>query len=192
MKKIGFFITDWIFFFEKESYEKLKTIVNKKENMSELITWKLIIVYLPLITFFSVFLINLLINIFCYSRYYYLFNNGSLPIISFGIITSGMPYLIERLEDYPDFHSMRRRVVAVSMIFLFLTVALYIFQTIQFPGLRINSLSKSIITISSIFAFLFAFSIGIKMFLLKSENVKSFDEDINKSLGNHFDAISDD
>ncbi|WP_256003495.1 hypothetical protein [Pedobacter deserti] len=95
-----------------------------------------------------------------------------MPIISFGIISAGMPYLLVQLEEYPNFHIIRRRVMAVAMIFLFLTATMYIFQTMS--GLKLGALTHWTSFLLSAYIFLFCASIGYKMFILQSKNIKSF------------------
>lgn len=181
----GYSTTDWIFFFDEKSNKNLNDILTNDKNKGlkeEFITWKLITVFLPLLTFLLVVLLNLL-TIDCKTETFYGFvNNGSLPIISFGIITSGMPYLLEQLQNFPDFQATRRRVMAISLFFLFLSASLYILQTLSIISNQFTNWTRFVLLVISIYIFLFSCSIGYKMFLLQSKNIKDFDEEIKDNL----------
>lgn len=175
MNKTGYLITDWIFFFTNRHRNNLMALVaedDENEIPGELINYKLISVWLPVVPYAIVTLLNILINIHAISTWFAFVNNGSLPIISFGIVSAGMPYLLEKLEEYPNFYVMRRRVMGVSLVFLFLTAAMYIFQTIS--GLKLNILTNVVSLILSLYIFLFCASIGYKMFILQSKNIQTF------------------
>lgn len=181
----GYKITDWIFFFNsknEQEFNKILINVNNKELKSEFITWKLITVFLPLFTFLLVVILNMLTNILKVDAFYSFLNNGSLPIISFGIITSGMPYLLEQLGDYPDLQIVRRRVMAISLFFLFLSASIYIIQTLSIISKELNDVTNLFLLILSIYVFLFSSSIGYKMFLLQSKNIKSYDQEIKDNI----------
>lgn len=195
MEKINYGITDWIYCFNDKNKINLNKIASSDKNKAfkeELITWKLITVYLPIVTFISVIFLNLITNLDKLELFFSFVNNGSLPIISFGIITSGMTYLLERLEEFPDFYSIRRRVMAVSLIFLFLSAVLYILQTLLVISATMSCISNGIILFISIWVFLFAKSLGVKMFTLQSKNVSlSFDEDMKNSIDSLKDSLND-
>ena len=194
MKEKGFKLTDWVFFFGKNDKKNLDSILynqNNKGIIEEFITWKLLTVYLPLVTFLLVLILNLSTNNFDISCFYSFINNGSLPIISFGIISSGMPYLLEQLKDFPDYQSARRRVMAISLFFLFLSASLYIIQTFSIISTNLNNLSRFLILIFSIYIFLSSSSIGFKMFLLQTKNIKSYDEDLTDNVDVLKDSVGD-
>lgn len=194
MKKKGYILTDWFFFFGDKDKKNLDSILQNDKNkglLEEFITWKLITVYLPLITFLLVVILNLLTNTFDANCFYSYMNNGSLPIISFGIITSGMPYLLEQLKDFPDYQSARRRVMAISLFFLFLSASLYVIQTFSIISPLLNNLTKLLILIFSIYVFLFSSSIGYKMFLLQSKNITTYEEDVKDKVKDLKDSVED-
>lgn len=194
MENIGYKLTDWLFFFKdshKNEFTKILKHENNKTLLDEFITWKLITVFLPLITFLFVVLFNILSNILEPAKYYSFFNNGSLPIIAFGIITSGMPYLLEQLEGYPDLYIVRRRVMAVGLIFLFLSASVYIIQTLSIITSKLDNLTNFIIAIMSICIFFISSSIGYKMFILQSKNLKAYDEIVKDGVKKLTSATSD-
>lgn len=194
MKKATYSQIDWIYFFDKSDESNFEKIFSNPKNTglsSELVTWKLITVSLPVVTFLSVAILNVLTNINQPGLFLGFLNNGSLPIISFGIITSGMPYLLEQLQDYPDFHIMRRRIMAIALIFLFLSASLYIVQTLFIINTKLNCITSFIMLITSIFVFFFARSIGVKMFVLQSRNINGLADEIENNVQNLQNAIED-
>jgi len=192
MNKTGFSLTDWIFFFNPSNRDDLRKIVTnpgREDIPGEFVTYKLITVYLPVVPFAIVVLLNILMNFAAPSTWFSFINNGSLPIISFGVISAGMPYLLEQLEEFPNFHIIRRRVMAVSLIFLFLTASMYIFQTIS--GLKLNLIINCASLLLSVYIFLFSASIGYKMFMLQSNNIRNFAEGIQGDVNGLQDALDD-
>jgi hypothetical protein len=194
MEKHGFFITDWIFFFDKKRKESFNEIIKSPQNKflkDEFKTWKLITVFLPLFTFLFVVFLNLITTEFSYGSIKY-FNNGSLPIIAFGVITSGMPYLLEQLEAYPDYHMIRRRIMAIGLFFLFFSAVIYILQTLEIVSDKITFCINIIILFFSCFVFIAAQSIGYKMYLVQSKHIKDFSQDVQdnvKDLGKSTDDL---
>lgn len=193
MKLTGFSLTDWIFFFSNDEKKKITKLLQHKEEdnfdvsflMREFITWKLITAYLPIFTFLVALIINL-VTINCpTTSFFKILNNGSLPIISFGIITSGVPYIMERLEkEQTDYHLIRRRVMAVALIFMFLTAILYILQTLEVVSTTYNYLSNIIITFLSLCGLVFSLTIGYKMFLLQSDTIQDYGQDVKNNVDN--------
>lgn len=194
MEQIGFKLTEWIFFFDQKNKENLNKILThqiNKDLKGELVTWKLITVVLPVVTFFVVLILNISTNIDKPELFLQFMNNGSLPIISFGILTSGMPYLLEQLQTYPDFHIIRRRVMAIAMIFLFLSASLYTLQTLHIINERLNCCTSLLLLLASIYVFFFSSSVGFKMFVLQSRNINSLPEDIEQNIQGLQNAVED-
>ncbi len=200
MNETGYKITDWIFFFSKEEKEKISNLLINTDDIKldisklsrEFITWKLITVYLPIFTFLITFFINLFTTHCWITNIYNFFNNGSIPIISFGLITSGMPYIMEQLEkDQIHYQLIRRRVMAIAVIFMFLTSILYILQTLEVVSDSYNSQSKILITLLSICGLLFSLSIGFKMFLLQTNIIDDYELKIKKGVNSLKDSLND-
>jgi hypothetical protein len=197
----GFKLTEWVYLFDEKNKQALNRIVTNKKNKDikhEFLTWQLITVLLPVVTFLFVFIFNMATtNFFKFglavsvNKAISIFNNGSLPIISFGILTSGMPYLLEQLKVYPEYHIIRRRVMAVSLTFLFLSASLYVIQTLNILNNKLNLFTSILIIASSIYVFFFACSIGFKMYLLQSSNVSEFDEDIREGVNDLSNSTDD-
>jgi hypothetical protein len=195
MERVMYKSTDWIFFFNKKNVENIGKILNyekNKETIEELVTWKLLTVILPLITFLVVLILNIITNIKTPHLFYSFINNGSLPIISFGIITSGMPYLLEQLRDFPEFHAIRRRVMTIAIFFLFLSSSIYILQTLHIINKELSCFTNLFLLISSVYVFLTSKSIGVKMFLLQSKNIQTYEENVNDTVKNLKGAIDED
>jgi hypothetical protein len=194
MESIGFKITDWIFFFDKKNKENLSLILSHPKNKDlkgEFVTWKLITVILPVITFLIVLILNIFSNLNSPELFFQFVNNGSLPIISFGVLTSGMPYLLEQLQTFPDFHVIRRRVMAIAIIFLFLSASLYILQTLHLISEKINCVTSVFLLLGSIYVFFYSSSIGYKMFLLQSKNIISLPEQMEEKVKDLKNAVDD-
>jgi len=194
MDNIGYLLTDWVFFFKTKHKDEFSKIINHRDNTSlldEFITWKLITVFLPLTTFLFVFVLNILSNQIALDNFYSYFNNGSLPIIAFSIITSGMPYLLEKLENYPELYIVRRRVMAIGLIFLFLSASIYIIETLKIITSQFNTCLSFVISLLSIGIFFISVSIGYKMFLLQSKNIRPYDENVNDNVRDLANATND-
>jgi hypothetical protein len=194
MNNIGYRLTDWIFFFNQRNRTDLNRIltdVNHEDIPGEFITYKLITVFLPVVPFAIVLLLNICLSVNNSELWFSFVNNGSLPIISFGIISAGMPYLLEQLEEFPEYHIIRRRVMAVSLVFLFLSASMYIFQTVYVISLKLNFLTNVISLILSLYIFFFSASIGYKMFVLQTKNIETFDENIHDGVGGLQSALED-
>ena len=194
MEQIGYKITDWIFFFNQRNKRNLDRILSHPLNRDlkgELVTWKLITVILPVVTFLVVLILNITTNIDKPVLFLQFMNNGSLPIISFGILTSGMPYLLEQLQTYPDFHVIRRRVMAIAMIFLFLSASLYTLQTLHIINQSLNCWTSLLLLVASIYVFFFSSTIGFKMFALQSRNITSLPEEMEQNIQDLQNAVED-
>lgn len=201
MALIGFSSTEWVYFLKNEKKFDLKSMLENpinKEIKSEYLTWQLITVLLPFVTFFFVFLLNIFTFDFINKSFFEAmkssfssFNNGSLPIISFSILTSGMPFLLEKLTVYPEYHLLRRRVMAISMIFLFLSASLYVIQTLNIYKDNFNTQASILQIILGCYVFLFACSIGFKMYLLQSTHIIDYEGKINKNVENLSNSVND-
>lgn len=195
MKNTGFCLTDWLFFFNSIDKSKIKSLLNNEKNsglQSEFITWKIITVFLPVVAFSLAFILNFITNAISITSFFKFFNNGSLPIIAFGILTSGMPYLLERLVDFPEYHIIRRRVMALALVFLFLSAAFYILQTLEIITKSYSVCTNWILTILSFYSLAFSVTIGYKMYLLQSSNIIDYATDINtkvQDLGKSLDDL---
>lgn len=194
MEKIKYTFTDWIFFFNDKNAESIDKIFkrdNSSELKEELVTWKLITIILPIVTFMVAVILNIITNVHAPERFFSFLNNGSLPIISFGIITSGMPYLLEQLKEFPEFHTIRRRVMAIALFFIFLSASLYILQTLLILSSQFSCVANLILLGASIYVFLFSRSIGVKMFVLQSKNIQSYGEVITEGVRDLKEALED-
>ena len=194
MKKTGYKITDWIFCIDETNQKDIEKIISNEKNKDlpdEFVTWKLITVFLPLLTFLIVLILNITTNICHFDRYFSFLNNGSLPIISFSILTAGMPYLLEVLENHPEYHIVRRRVMSIALFFLFLSAALYIIQTLSIIQNSFNLITNLLLALLSIYVFLTSNSIGYKMFLLQSKNIPPYDENVNNEVQGLQGSLSD-
>ncbi|MBL7682032.1 MAG: hypothetical protein JNK00_01635 [Flavipsychrobacter sp.] len=189
----GFQISDWIFFFTKEQVKLVNDVKIREKVISDFKSWILISIILPFFTYLLAAIFNVLLcdNIgMVMSDWPKIFINGSLPIISFGIISSGVPFLMEDLSILnPEVSRIRRRVMAVALLLLFLTASFYIFQTISVINDRLDKAGSALVLFLSVIIAFFSVSVGFKMFLLQSSFQKGIDEEIRNNANNMVAAI---
>ena len=185
----GFKITDWLFFFGADQREIIRGIHKKGKVSSDFKSWIFISIVLPFLTYLLAAIFNVILceGIDNFSETWpTIFLNGSLPIISFGIISSGVPFLMEELsKENSDIQRIRRRVMAIALLFLFLTAGFYFFQTVSIINDKLNQLGSFLVLILSVVISLFSVSVGFKMFLLQS----SFQKDIGQAIRNNTIAM---
>ena len=168
--------TEWLFWFTPTQKSKIESLyINHEEDVK---TWMFFSIALPTLTYLFSVLANVLIVPTCQlpEKLSSILNNGSLPIISFGIVSAGVSYLMEQIDaDNLDFHQIRRRIMSVATILLFLTAGLFIFQSIL-PNISTHSESwKHLISfIVSLILIWFSASVGIKMYFLQGSFVNDF------------------
>lgn len=189
----GFTITDWVFFFTGEQKKMVSEVRSREKVTSDFKSWILISIILPFLTYLLAALFNVIL---CkdiaslWKDWPKIFVNGSLPIISFGIISSGVPFLMEDLSiQNPEVSRIRRRVMAVALLFLFLTASVYIFQTVSLIADRLEPAGSGLVLLVSIIISLFSISVGFKMFLLQSSFQKGIDEEIRNNTSTMVAAI---
>lgn len=185
-------LTEWVFFFTDEQKETIGANVNK--NTHDLKSWLLFTIVLPFLTYFFAVIMNLLVtptSQLCKS-WASIVNNGSLPIVAFGILSSGVPYLMEQMKINDDkIYHLRKRVMAIATVFMFLTSGLFLFQSISPNTVQLNNFQNiTIFLLSVIFAW-FAISTGIKMYLLQSDLNTDFGAVTNKKRDDLNDGLQD-
>lgn len=171
-------LTNVIFVFNKEQSDILTNIQANSSTRSDFRTWTQITICLPLLTFLVAVGFNfLLAPSCCYIRENWLkfLLNGSIPIISFGIISSGVSYLMETLNtDLPSVQSMRKRVMGIALMFLFLTSVLYIFQSVPFISDGLRPVQSGLVLVVSVVVCMGSISIGRKMYLLQKSMIEEY------------------
>lgn len=179
LKKWMRWTSNTLFFLTKTQKKQFNTI--KYVNIEDYKTWTIYSIVLPLAAYIFAFLVNLiyLLNHPCeltIKNIFSTFNNGSLPIIAFGIVSSGIPYLMEVIENtavskWDIISNLRKKVMAVSVVFLFLTSALYILQSMNRNLIYISGVQEVVIFAVTLFILILACSTGGKMFLLQKSTI---------------------
>ncbi|WP_346861160.1 hypothetical protein [uncultured Draconibacterium sp.] len=161
----------WFLFLNDEQENYLVTL--RKENKVSFITWILFSIALPLAPYVISVFINFLLTGFCdWGR---IVNNGSLPIISYGFITAGIVYILEKIRnDNVIIFQLRERIMPVAVLLLFLNSSIFILETSVKDTL--NTLQHVIVLIVSIFIFYFSLRVSQNMFFLQRKiSDKQFD-----------------
>lgn len=170
-------MTEWCFFLNGEQRKIIE--VNATNNKHDLISWLIFAVALPILTYFFAVVMNIIITPIdrLSDVWASVVNNGSLPIAAFGIISSGIPYLMEHLSNInSDINGLRKRVMAIATVFMFLTSGLFLFQSISPNTVKLEGYQNVIVFLLSIVFAIFSISVGIKMYLLQSALFNDYDE----------------
>ena len=179
-----------------EDHDELRRL--RKEFRSHLASWTIFTVFLPLVTFGFAVLINVL-----YfepkklsAEWGKMFNNGSLPIIAFGIISSSLPFIVDKLtrqdkQKEDVMYALRKRVLGIATIVMFIASGLFIIQSLS--ALSNNSFRHQILLGFSVLITIWASTLGRIMFLTQSatpeplpDNVKRKSEAMTSSLSQQF------
>ncbi|MER0441598.1 hypothetical protein [Emticicia sp. W12TSBA100-4] len=167
-----FWIWNWIFV----PSEKQKNLIYslQQNNSSQSQKWFFIVVVLNLFPFIIASIIERILhsdNFLCF------LNNGSIPILSFGILATNFFYLIENVpENDPEYReiyeNMKLKVTVVTIILLFISTILYIFQS-NFINYFLPQYYTLSIVISTVIL-IYSVSGGRKMFLLQNKFLLDF------------------
>lgn len=170
IKKIWFGIFNFPYLYSYSEFNVLFWLSQHHRKKS--FFWLLISVILNLFPFLLTIVIAYCtgnIELLCF------INNGSLPIISFGIVTTNFVYLIENLSTDREIYSNLKTLTTVyAIILIFVLALLFIFQS-NF----LDSFTHSQLTLSlglSIVCFVLSVSLGKKMFLLQNKLVSIFED----------------
>lgn len=146
--------------------QKDKILKLGEDNKVEYKTWFIFSIVLPL----APFIISILISFLLVGNFKWglIINNGSLPIISYGFITSGIVYLMERINNKELIHyQLRERIMSFSVLFLFLNSAIFIFETTNKELL--TTIQHQIILVFSLLVFYYSLQTSKVMFLLQKK-----------------------
>lgn len=193
MKSILSFIDKLLFFpvyvlcaFTDEHNKEFDEIRSK--NIEELKSWTIFTIALPIATFTSVAILNLFLSKSINTEWHRFVNNGSLPIIAFGIISSAISYLVEQLNAAKShIFDMRKRITAVGLLLLFLTSILFLVQSITV--FTFNQSQNTILLGVTILLTLYSIKLGRHMYLLQSNFVKGYSESIVYNVENMNDSL---
>jgi len=197
-------IDNWVFFLTKKQKRKLNTI--RANNIEDYKTWSVYAVLLPLAAYLFAFLVNVLFmanHFHCWSftdlwkEIFTTLNNGSLPIIGFGIVSSSISYLMEVIDEgnpsqKTNLAYLRRKIMSISVLILFLTSALYILQSINRNYIAISEQQETVVFIVTIIILILAISSGRKMFLLQKNTIQvDFAASVTKGRDNFTQGLDD-
>ncbi len=127
---------------------------------------------LPVIIAFG---INALINGTCNWLKY--INNGAIPLVSYGIIISGIYYLIESTK--PDHEFLKKKVLGIAIILLFISISLFTFLSLT--NIPLSRCKLELMLALSIIFGLFAAEISSIMVLMQKSIVQGYDETVDRS-----------
>lgn len=178
-RKVILYPLEWSYSFQESQRVTLETLHRKNSN--DLWSWTLVTAILPLLTFAFATIVNLLFLDFnknIVQQFGEITNNGSLPIIAFGIVSSGVSYLVERLklekeEEESGVFALRKRTMAVATIILFLSSGLFLLESIKVISSMFNEDHHVILFSISTLISIYAVAVGRKMFILQSNMVKN-------------------
>lgn len=179
-----------------DDHDELRRL--RKEFKPHLASWTIFTILLPLVTFGFATLVNVL---------YYepaklteewgkVFNNGSLPIIAFGILSSSLPFMVDKLTRQDKqkegvMYALRKRVLGIATIVMFLASGLFIIQSLA--ALSNNQFRHQMLMVASVLVIIWAAALGRIMFLTQSatpeqlpENVKRNSDALTSSLAQQF------
>ncbi|MEA5459851.1 hypothetical protein VB796_12420 [Arcicella sp. LKC2W] len=190
LKVIYFWIFNWVFVPSSKQITVLNGLRENNESKSQ--KWFFIAVILNLAPFLLASLLEWYLHI---DNFKCFLNNGSLPILSFGIIATNFFYLIENIpensnQDKELYQNMKLKVSVVAIISLFISTILYVFQS-NFILLFLPEHYNISIYISLI-VFCYAVSCGRKMFLLQNSFLIDYAasvNDIQEKLEEHDDEF---
>ena len=106
-----------------------------------------------------------------------LINNGSIPLICYSIILSGVGFILDKTT--PEHPALRRKVLGIGILLLFISVTLYTLLT------SLNSTIKDtghfVLLLISVFVMYNAVKITYTMVLLQNKVVNDFAKSVKKS-----------
>jgi hypothetical protein len=178
---------NWYLFLNDEQENHLSTL--KTENNIPFITWILFSIILPLAPFLISILINFLLIGFC--DWGKILNNGSLPIISYGFITAGIVYIMEKINnDNPVVFQLRERIMPIAVLLLFINSSIFILQTSVKETL--NGTQHLIVLLTSAIVFYFSLRVSQNMFFLQrkiadGDYAKDLRDEANNIHGKNWD-----
>jgi hypothetical protein len=148
----------------------------QKNNTQQYKTWIIFSVIIPLATYIISIAVNVLIS--GLTDWEKVVNNGSLTIISLGLLTSGVPYLLEKLDkDDENIDIIRGRAMAIAMVLIFLSSAWSIFQTTSLALFSICPFIKNIqnlvTLVVGVLIFLYSAHVSLNMFLLQKKAIEN-------------------
>ena len=173
IQKVFFWIWNWFLIPDSSQQSLIVSLVNS--NKHKLQKWFYITVLLNI----SPFLVSVMFeaavnsgNVLC------ILNNGSLPILTIGILATNLVYLNENTPDISNkneregIDGLKGKVLVVAVLILIVSAFLYFAQSNFVNSFNGNQLKYSLYT--SVILFVYSVSCGRKMFLLQKETMKDY------------------
>ena len=154
----------------------------ESDNRDETRNWLFISVIINLMPFLFSVLIEFYNN---KKNLSHLLNNGSLPILAYGLLATNFFYLLENVPDFAgsrNFQNLKTRLCALSILTMFFAAILYVLQSNW-----INSFQQSHLKVSfyaSTLLLLFSIAWGSKMHLLQHKKISDYAEGISNARNN--------
>lgn len=170
---LSFWIWNWLLAPDSSQRSLIERLT--ETNKHKLQKWFYITVLLNLGPFIVSALFEYSINkgnILC------LLNNGSLPILSIGVLATNLVYLNENVPDINDkgtqdgIDGLKGKILVVSILIIIISAALYFAQSNFVSSFDASQLRYSLIASAALFVY--AISCGRKMFLLQNETMKDY------------------
>lgn len=181
---------DLVFAFNSSQQKKLEDIRKNEQIREDLKSWTIFTITLPIVTFCLAAAMNILLSRCISNEWGKILNNGSLPIIAFGIVSSAVSYLVEQLKSSdPTVHELRKRVMAVSLLLLFITASLFLFQSLTVVSERMNTFHHFIVFLMSLLVAVYSVKLGRKMYLLQSSFNENYADQQNDRVDDMIHSI---
>ena len=150
--------------FNKDEESNIKDFEEKgKDKIALWIVFSIICNLIPLIIsfIFSIFLNGP-------SKFLWFLNNGSLPIVSYGIIISSVLFLLDTTK--PPFETLKKKTLGIAIILLFMNISLFVFLTSnqdkQFSNIKLIALFSL-----SLLMFIYTYKISKIMIVMQKDNI---------------------
>ncbi|TDB60407.1 hypothetical protein [Arundinibacter roseus] len=182
LKSIYFWAFNWVFTPTTEQKNILDIL--RINNASKAQKWFYVSVILNLVPFILASLLEAYLhndNLNCF------LNNGTLPILSFGIIATNFFYLMENIPDNLKegkelYENMKLKVSVVGIVILFTTTIMYIFQSNFINNYKPEHYLVSFFV--SLILFFYSISCAKKMFLLQNSMLEDYANAISNTKKN--------
>lgn len=176
---LKFWVFNWIFFPSPEQVDRLENL--KRNNSSKSQKWFFISVVLNIAPFFLAGGLEAYLHS---DNLKYFLNNGTLPILSFGIISTNFFYLLENIPenstgDRELYENIKLKITVLGIICLFIATILYVFQSNFIDNFENNHYWPSIVFSSIIL--IYSISCAKKMFLLQNGFLTDYAKTISKT-----------
>ncbi|WP_423346929.1 hypothetical protein [Larkinella sp. VNQ87] len=198
VKSILLLPVSWVCQFTDSQEKRIEGLC--KENSDELWTWTVLTALLPIITFLLAAFVNTFFIDYSgdiIQQLGKILNNGSLPIIAFGIVTSSVPYLVEKLKmnesnEEDEIFNIRKRIMAVATLLIFLTSGLFLLQSLSILTDRFQPVHHLISIALSFLLAIYCVVIGRKMFVLQTTKVvPNANEQLTKKTEQHNNVLAE-